>query len=134
MSTLLSLCLRVGTAGPGTTQMSGLNAGGQLRVNDFRRAAHPAFRPDGLRPISKLWDEAEVLPDVLLANPPGRDDSAGGERYHGAKNTFGHEDALGVMAKCAMPKVRSDLLRFVEPVVDEKIVINRAAPLIDAGE
>jgi hypothetical protein len=103
-----------------------------LSLNELSRAAHPTLWSDCRRPIGEGWDEAEVLPDVLLSNPPGRDDSACGQRYRRPKNGFRHENALSVMAERAMPEVRSDLLGLIEPVVDAEIVINRTAPFLGA--
>ncbi len=42
---------------------------------DLLGAAHPRLRPDRLHPVGKTGDEAEVFADVLLADPPGRDDA-----------------------------------------------------------
>jgi hypothetical protein len=36
-------------------------------------AAHPGQRPDGAHPVGDGRDEAEILLDMLFANPAGRD-------------------------------------------------------------
>jgi hypothetical protein len=39
-----------------------------------------------------------------------------------SKQLLGQENALGVMAKCPVAKVREECFRFVEPIVDREIV------------
>ena len=45
---------------------------------DLLRAAHPWLWADTLYPIGKGRDEAEILDDILLADPAHGDDAAGG--------------------------------------------------------
>src|ERR1035437_9173976 len=52
---------------------------------------------------------------MLLPHPPSRNDAAGGQSYRRPKNGFRHEDAFSVMAKSAMPEVRSEFLGLIEP-------------------
>jgi hypothetical protein len=40
-------------------------------------AAHPRLGPDRLDPIGEGRDEAEVLADMLLADPADRNDATG---------------------------------------------------------
>jgi hypothetical protein len=111
-----------------------------MRLDRFRglfeplRAAHPWLGPDGFDPIGEGRDETEVLDDVLLADPAGRDDPAGGQGDGCAEDRFRHEDALGVMPQGAVPEIGDDLLGLVEPVVDTLIISDFAAPFLYAGE
>jgi len=51
----------------------------QMRIDlgfDLLGAAHPRLGPDRPRPIGKAGDETQILADMLLADPTGRDDPA----------------------------------------------------------
>ena len=62
------------TAGPENRERQGLWMKGVFKL---LRAAHPRLRPNGLDPVGKGRDEAEVLAHVLLADQPDRHHSAG---------------------------------------------------------
>src|SRR5205823_2536363 len=66
-------------------------------VLEAAAAPHPWQGPDGPHPVGERRDEAEVLFDVLLADPAGGDDLAARQRERRAEHRFQHEDALGVM-------------------------------------
>lgn len=74
---------------------------------------HPRLGPNGLHPIDEARDEAEVLLNMLLADPAGRDDTPGREGEGRAENRLGHEDALRMVAQRPVPKVGCDLLALV---------------------
>ena len=76
--------------------------------------AHPGFGPDGLHPIGKARDEAEILFQMLFANPSGRDDAPGRERKGLAEDRLGHEYALGMVPQGPVPKIGGDLLALVD--------------------
>jgi hypothetical protein len=61
------------------------------------RAAHPWFRTDTLHPIGKGRDEAEILDDMLFADPARGNDAAGRQDDGRAEDGLGQEDALGMM-------------------------------------
>jgi len=48
-------------------------------------AAHSGQRPDGAHPVGERRDEAEILLDMLFANPAGRDHAAGRQADRGPK-------------------------------------------------
>jgi hypothetical protein len=106
--------------------------GGFKGVFQAQRAPHPGFGPDGLHPISKRGDEAEILAHMLFADRSNGKNASGRERDRRAKDRLGHEDAFGMMSLGAVPEVGNDLLRLVEPVMDALIVFDRAAPFADA--
>lgn len=81
---------------------------------DPRGPAHPGFGPDGLYPVCEARDEAEVLLDMLLAHPAGRNDAPGREREGRTENRLRHEDALGMVAQRPVPEVGRDLLALVD--------------------
>ena len=83
---------------------------------DPRRPAHPGLGPDGLHPIGKARDEAEVLLDMLLADPSRRNDAPGRECEAGTENRLGHEDALGMVAQRPVPEIGRDLLAGIDYV------------------
>ena len=65
---------------------------------DPRRPAHPGLRPYGLHPVSEARDEAEVLLDMLLAHPAGRDDAAGRKPEGRTEDRLGLEYALSMLS------------------------------------
>lgn len=83
---------------------------------DPRGPTHPGLWPDGLHPVGEARDEAEVLLDMLLAHPPGRNDAPGRECEGGTEDRLGHEDPLGVVAQGPVPEVGRDLLALVDYV------------------
>jgi hypothetical protein len=66
---------------------------------------------------AKFGNEAEVLTHMLLADQPDRHHTAGRDRDCRAEEALQHEDAFGLMAKRAMPKIGSDSLRPIEPLM-----------------
>ena len=78
--------------------------------------AHPGLGPEGLHPVGKTRDEAEVFPHMLLSDPTGRDDAPGREREGRPEDRFGHEDALGMVPQRPVPKVGRDFLALVDYV------------------
>ena len=50
---------------------------------------HPGLGPDGLHPVGKARDEAEVFLHMLLTDPAGRDDAPGRERKGRPENRLG---------------------------------------------
>jgi hypothetical protein len=87
-----------------------------------------------LEPVLHGRDEAQILCDVLLAYPPRRNYLTGRERQRAAEDAFEHEDTLGMVAKGAVPKIRHEALRLVEPIVQPLIILHRAAPLAHAAQ
>lgn len=83
---------------------------------DLRRAPHPRLWTDRSRPVCEARDMAEILADMLLAHPTGRDHPAGGEGQRLAEHGFHEEDALGMVAQSAMPEVRKDKFRGIDYV------------------
>jgi len=71
---------------------------------------------------------------MLLADPPGRDDTIGRERDRATENRLGHEDAFGMVSERPVTEIRDDFFRLVKPVVDADIVFDRAAPFSYAGK
>jgi hypothetical protein len=50
-----------------------------------------------------------------------------------AEDTFGQENALGMVTECPVSEIRQERFRLVEPVVNDKIVFGLAAELSDAA-
>jgi hypothetical protein len=71
---------------------------------------------------------------MLLADEPGWHDAPARKGDGLSKDGLDHEDALGVMAQCAVPEVGDDFLRLVEPVVKRVVIFDSAAPLLHAGQ
>ena len=61
-------------------------------------AAHPRFRPDRFHPVGETRNEAQILADMLLANPPGRDDAARRKRDRGAEDGLREPDSSGMLS------------------------------------
>ena len=80
-------------------------------------AAHPTLGLNLAQPVSHRGNPAEVFENVLLADEPDWDYTAGQDRDRGAKEGLQHEDALGMMAKGAVPEVGHVALRAIEPFV-----------------
>src|SRR5208282_2209515 len=97
-------------------------------------SAHPGLGTDAAHPIREAWDEAEVLADMLLADQPDRHHAAGRYRDRWPEEALQHEDAFGMMAERAMPKISGDRLRLVEPLMQRQIVLCRPAPFLHRGE
>lgn len=68
-------------------------------------AAHPRFRPNRFQPVRETRDEPEVLPHMLLSDPTGRNDPAGGERDRRAKDCLREPDPSRMMKHRAVTKV-----------------------------
>jgi len=86
---------------------------------DLCSPAHPGLGPDSLHPVGETRDEAKVFLNMLLTDPPGRDDASGRQREGLAENRLGHEDALGMVAQRPVPEVRCDLLALVDYLDDQ---------------
>ena len=70
---------------------------------------------------------------MLLADPPGGNDTPQGKCDGRAEDGFRYKDTFGMMAQCAVPKNSDDLLRFIEPAMNIEVVLDGAAPFFDAG-
>ena len=79
-------------------------------------SAHPHLGPDAPHPVREARYEAEVFADMLLADQPYRHDAPGRKDDGRAKEPLQHEDAFGVVAQRAVPKIRRDRLRLVDYV------------------
>jgi hypothetical protein len=55
---------------------------------------------------------------VLLADESNGNDPTLTRRHRVAEYPFSEKNALGVMSKRPMPKVRKESLRFIEPMMD----------------
>src|SRR5438445_12564578 len=77
-------------------------------VLDAAGAPHPWQWPDGAHPVGERGDETEVLFDVLLADPAGRNHLAARQGERRAEDGLQHEDAFGVMPQRAVPEIRRD--------------------------
>ena len=96
---------------------------------DLLGAAHPGLWADTLHPIGKGRDEAEILDDMLLADPARRDDAAGRQGDGRTEDGLGQEDAFGVVAERAVPEIRGDRLAGIEPAMDRQVIFDRARPI-----
>ena len=92
-------------------------------------AAHPGFRANTSDQFGEARDKAEILADVLFTDQAHRDDATTGYGDRGAEEALQHEDAFGVVAQCAMPKVRGDGLGLVEPLMQWQIVFGLGRPI-----
>ena len=101
---------------------------------EIEGAPHPGLRADRFHPIGAGRNETEILADMLLANPANGNNPAGYEGDRRAKDRLGHGYALGMMTQSTMSEIGNDLLRFVEPVMDPLVVIDRAAPFADTRQ
>ena len=110
-----------------------LNAGFK-GVFQTQGAAHPRFGPDRFHPVGEGWDEAEILADMLLADPSNGKNASGRQCDRRAKDRLRHESAFGMMPQRAVPEIGDDLLRLVKPVMDALVVFDRAAPFANAGQ
>ena len=97
-------------------------------------ATHPGLRPDAAYPIGKARDEAEILQHMLLADQPDRHDATGRDGDGSAEGPLQLEYALRMVAQRAVPEVRRDFLRLVEPLVQRQIVFRCATPFARRGQ
>src|ERR1700693_2045167 len=97
-------------------------------------AAHPDLRPDAPHPVREARNEAEIFADMLFADQPHGHDAAGRQEDRRAEEPLQHEDAFGVMAQRAVPKIRGDRLRLVEPLMQRQKLLRRAAPFFHGGK
>ena len=68
--------------------------------------AHPGFGPDRFDPIREAGYEANIFMDMLFADQAHRYYPSSRDRHNGAEKSLRHENSLGMMAKCPMPKIR----------------------------
>jgi hypothetical protein len=106
----------------------------RVECGEIDGLSHPWFWTDGFDPIGEGRDTSpEVFPYMLLPDPTRRDCAAGRDFDCLSENAFREENALGMVPECAVPKVGNDLLGFIEPFVNAKVVLDGAAELLDAG-
>ena len=101
---------------------------------DLLRAAHPWLWADTFHPIGKRRDEAEILDDMLLADPARRDDPAGRQGDGRTEDGLGQEDALGMVAERAVPEIRDDRFAGVEPAMERQLIVDRSTPFPHRGQ
>ena len=68
---------------------------------------------------------------MLLADPAGRDHAAGGQCNGAAEHRLRDEDAFGVVAQGAIPKVGEDFLALVKPSMASKPYLANMGPNVD---
>jgi len=73
---------------------------------DLLGPTHPRFRSDRLDPVGEARNEAQVLADMLLANPSGRDHTAGGEGNRWPEDGLGEPDSCRMVKHGSMAIVR----------------------------
>ena len=93
-------------------------------------AAHPTLGLNLAQPVSHRGNPAEVFENVLLADEPDWDYTAGQDRDRGAKDTFQHVDALGMVPEGPVPEVSHVGLTGVEPFVVLQILVRLVAGLL----
>ena len=91
-------------------------------------AAHPTLGLNLAQPVSHRGNPAEVFENVLLADEPDWDYTAGQDRD--AKDTFQHVDALGMVPEGPVPEVSHVGLTGVEPFVVLQILVRLVAGLL----
>jgi hypothetical protein len=83
---------------------------------------HPTLCLDLQQPVLSCGNSAQVFPDMLFSYIPDWNFVSVAIHNGNSKQLLGQENALGVMAKCPVAKVREECFRFVEPIVDREIV------------
>ena len=101
---------------------------------DLRRAPHPGFRTDRPRPIGEARDVPEILTDMLLAHPTGRDHPARGKSQRLAEHGFQQEDTFGMVAQSSVPEVSKDEFRGIEPGMQVDVILDHPAPFLNRGQ
>ena len=71
---------------------------------------------------------------MLLADPPRRDDAAGGRRDGRAEYPLQHENPFRVVSQSAVTVVGDDLLGLVKLSMQGQVLLRDAAPFSDRGE
>lgn len=71
---------------------------------------------------------------MLFGDPAHRDDLPGRQRQRDAEDGLRLENAFGMVAQRTMTRIRQDLLRSIEPLVDRQIVLHDPAPTANGRE
>ena len=83
-------------------------------------ATHPSVRPDTRQPIGYGWhDAATVLLDMPLRNVSHGHDAAIAIGDRRSEHTLAFEYPLAMVPQRPMAKVRKQLFRTIEPIVDD---------------
>jgi len=90
---------------------------------------HPTLGLELQEPILRCGNSPEILPDMLLSHVADGNLVSVAIHDGNAKQFFRQENALGMMAKCPVTKVCYERFRFIEPVVNRKVVLSFAAEL-----
>ena len=73
-----------------------------------RAATTEGLGPDRPRPIGKARDETQILADMLLTDPAGRDYPARRQGQGSPLDLLQEENPFGMMTECPVPKVRQN--------------------------
>jgi hypothetical protein len=93
------------------------------------RTRHSPLKRHPLEPVGHCGDEAQVLADVPLADPPDGDGPAVGVRDGAPEDALGLEDPGFVVPYGPVALVGEDLLCLLEPDVYGQVVLRDAALL-----
>src|SRR5208283_1791548 len=85
-------------------------------------------------PVCEGRNTAIVFPHVLFAYQADRNDASAGVGVGPPEKLLRKEDALRVMAQCAVSEIGDDFLAAVEPRVDRKVVLGGATPFASRGD
>ena len=106
----------------------------ELRLVELVPSRHPGRRLQLGEPIGHAWNATTtIFFDVLLGDIAHGHLAAIAVDDGATKQSFGFEDALGVMAQGAMPEIGKALLGGIEPIMDGEIIFGLAAPKADGA-
>ncbi len=106
----------------------------RLTCVEVTRATHPRFWADISYPVCEGRNAAQILPDMLFAYKADRNDASAGVGEGHTEKLLRKEDALCVMAQCAVSEIGDDFLAAVEPRVDGEVVLGSATPFASRCE
>jgi hypothetical protein len=89
---------------------------------------------DRAKPIRRRWYPAEVLRDMLLANPSHRDRSPSTDLDRRPEYLLAEEDPLRVVPQRPVLPRGEARLALVKPFVHGQVVVDISAPFADTAQ